>query len=201
MYHPSDRGKQTNDQIYLNLSKDDKRSKVLGYNCNIRAFLHESGHLMDEILKISEHLPQLQEILRDEFLVYADHLLGTNIRYNPELLHDKQNGVFHSVNYYHSFSFEENEKIALELWGDGTIIRLRNGVSDIISGLTNDTLILSYNHRDKKDYWLKKDNMVAIEAIAHMFEAYMNGGQKYREFVRYFPKAMEYFEEYMNQFM
>ena len=29
----------------------------------------------------------------------------------------------------------------------------------------------------------------------------MNGGQKYREFVRYFPKAMEYFEEYMNQFM
>ena len=199
MYHPSDRGKQTNDQIYLNLAKSDIRSKALGYNCNVRALLHESGHLFDRYLRISDNLPQLQEILRDEFLLYADNLLGTHIRFNPDLLRDKQNGIFHPVNYYHSFTFEENKKIAFELRGDGNIIQLRNGVSDIMSGLTNDTLILSYNHRDIPGYWARKDNMVAIEAIAHLFEAYMNGGQKYQEFVKYFPRAMDYFEKFMEK--
>ena len=73
------------------------------------------------------------------------------------------------------------------------------GISDIMEGLTEGELKLPYGHHDDPDYWVT--HSVSTEAIAHLFEAYMNGGQKYQEFIRYFPKTMRYFEDYLNQIM
>lgn len=199
LYHPTDKGFHRDDQVFLNLAKSDIRSKGLGYDCNIRTLLHESGHLLDYHLRITDNLPYLQDYLRDEFLQYADNLLGTNIRQDRRLLIDRRYGEFHTVNYYYTFTQEQNDRISNALYGNGDMIHLRNGVSDIMEGLTEGNLKMPYGHHDKPDYWVT--HSVSTEAIAHLFEAYMNGGQKYQEFIRYFPKTMRYFEDYMNQLM
>ena len=68
---------------------------------------------------------------------------------------------------------------------------LKNGVSDIFSGLTADAIVGRYHH--DKSYW--KGNALEGETIAHFFEAMAAGGKKLEILKNHFPSAFAYFEE------
>lgn len=187
--------------IFIDLAKCDERSEVLGYKkANIRVFLHETGHLMDKNLGIRNCLTELEEKLKYDFLNYADNLLGTQKRYNSALIKDKHNGVLKSLDQYYLFTAEEKRQIESNVQGPekSNLRYIRNGVSDLIQGLTRYEINAGYGHNDGK-YWYRRDNPLIAEAIAHLFEAYMNGGAKYDNFKKYFPSTMQYFEDYVNK--
>lgn len=194
-----DKAYNQGDHIYLNLQDAEKVSQVLHYeNTAVVTFLHESGHLMDYALEINRHLPQLMEKLQDDFLQTVDNILGTNKRFHSGLLKDRKNGVYKSLDEYHLFSPSEIRSIRQTVRGTKENTKhLRNGISDTIEGLTKAEIITGYGHGEK--YWIADERNVLHEAIAHLFEAYMNGGVKYDRFKRFFPESMQYFEDYMNQ--
>lgn len=194
-------GYQSRRRIYLNLAEVNPRSTVLGYHrANTRVFLHETGHLMDDVFKIHEHLPELESKLRNDFLNYVDKLLGTQKRFNGPMLRDEFNGIYKSLDHYHLFTEREKKMIEQQVKGTGKDTRhLRNGVSDLIGGLTKLEIDPGYHH--PVDYWNSDRELLLDEAIAHMFEAYMNGGIKYDEFKKFFPESMRYFEEYFEKLM
>ena len=93
-----------------------------------------------------------------------------------------------SIKEIKNLSSDERLKIYFDLAENG---RLKNGVSDIFSGLTQDKIKGMYHH--PATYW-KGDNLEA-EAIAHFFEARAAGGEKLEILKRYFPSAFAYFEK------
>lgn len=190
-----------NKRIFLDLAKADPRSQVLGYRyANTRVLLHETGHLLDEVFKIHEHLPELESKMRNDFLNYVDNLLGTQKRFDAPMLRDEMKGIYKSLDHYHLFTEREKESIRRHLVGIEKDTRhLRNGVMDLIGGLTGNEIELSYRH--SLDYWDSDHELLLMEAVAHMFEAYMNGGVKYSEFNKFFPESMRYFEEYFEKLM
>ena len=162
--------------------------------------MHETGHLLDEVFKIHEHLPELESKMRNDFLNYVDNLLGTQKRFDAPMLRDEMKGIYKSLDHYHLFTEREKESIRRHLVGIEKDTRhLRNGVMDLIGGLTGNEIELSYRH--SLDYWDSDHELLLMEAVAHMFEAYMNGGVKYSEFNKFFPESMRYFEEYFEKLM
>ena len=71
---------------------------------------------------------------------------------------------------------------------------IKNAVSDIMGGLTNNNVIGVYGHN--KSYW--KGKALEQETIAHMFEAMVMGGERLATFKAYFPTAYEYFIKFIH---
>ena len=63
-----------------------------------------------------------------------------------------------------------------------------------MGGLTNCTLQGGYGHN--KSYW--HGTALEDEAIAHMFECTMLGGERLAVFKKYFPTAYDYFITYLK---
>ncbi len=177
------RGYKQRGKIYIDFTYIDDRCAALKYDkANIRVFLHETGHLMDEHLEIQKNLPELCSKLRNDFYNYTSNLFGK------------------PTNKLSAFTPKERSTILNNL-SDKKTKHLKNGVSDLIDGLTRGEIRGPYGHTIEGDnsYWLNAGNPLVDEAIAHLFEVYMNGGEKYQIFKRYFPSAMQYFEDYINK--
>lgn len=142
--------------------------------------LHEWGHWLDQNMlrngkTLRERLPKLREFLRKDAIVYINRLI------NPKKKIKSTRGIA-------SLPWDEIAKVREDLQKDGS---LKNGISDIFSGLTQDKIKGMYHH--PATYW-KGDNLEA-EAIAHFFEAMAAGGEKLEILKRYFPSAFAYFEK------
>ena len=142
--------------------------------------LHEWGHWLDWNLirdgkTLRQQLPNLREFLRKDALDYINRLI------NPE------KGI-KSIKEAVRLPYAKKDKIRADLKKDGD---LKNGVSDIFSGLTQDAIAGRYHH--PKSYW--KGNALEGETIAHFFEAMAAGGEKLEILKRYFPSAFAYFEK------
>lgn len=174
-FYDNGKGRHRSGRIFLDFARVDARSQVLEYQlADVRVFLHETGHLMDYELGIRKNLPDIQSKLWDDFYNYASNLLNKNVR---------------------KTGFNTNDIMRIEAnLSDRKTEDLRHSASDIIEGLTREKIKGSYGHGIS--YWT--DEALAVEAIAHMFEAYMNGGLKYQTFKQYFPTTMQYFEDYLN---
>lgn len=167
-------------RIYLNILSKDARSDALGYAVNTTTLLHEWGHWLDWNLirdgkTLRQQLPNLREFLRKDVFNYINRLI--NLKKEIK-----------SIKGIMALSSDERLKIYFDLAENGS---LKNGVSDIFSGLTQDKIKGMYHH--PATYW-KGDNLEA-EAIAHFFEARAAGGEKLEILKRYFPSAFAYFEK------
>lgn len=167
-------------RIYLDILSKDARSSALGYAANTTTLLHEWGHWLDHNLvregkTLRQRLPDLRSFLRKDALDYINRLI------NPE------KGI-KSIKEAVRLPYAKKDKIRADLKKDGD---LKNGVSDIFSGLTQDAIAGRYHH--PKSYW--KGNALEGETIAHFFEAMAAGGEKLEILKRYFPSAFAYFEK------
>lgn len=169
-------------KVLIDLAEVDDRDRVLGYKqTHVAGLLHEIGHLMDYDLNICPNLPDLETKLRNDFMDYATHMLGLDVRKTG--LTDAQ-----------------KRRLSYDLSGNGNrdLCFLKDAVSDICEGLTNGDVCGGFGHINiSQDYWNRPNSLIK-ESVAHMFLAYMDGGEKYTIMKQYFPTAMQYFEDYLN---
>ena len=124
---------------------------------------------------LREQMPDLGRLLEKDAILYTRHLI-------------KPEEVIKTGSDLAALPRDMREKIRANLNEDGD---LKNGVSDIFSGLTQDAIAGRYHH--PKSYW--KGNALEGETIAHFFEAMAAGGEKLEILKRYFPSAFAYFEK------
>lgn len=181
-YSPQD------NRIYLDINLVDERSKVLGFNTDITALLHESGHWLDFNMlgngqTVRSQLPELRKYLEKDTINYVNNLI-------------KPKNPVKSIADVTRLDWDERIAICRDLEKDDC---LKNGVSDIYDGLTKHLINNGYGHHKKKgqkEYW-QGDNL-EIETIAHFFEVLGVGGQKKAILKEYFPTAFEYFETFIK---
>ena len=153
-------------KIYMNFIVDYMKNGD-GNGIGARYF-HEHGHLIDSTLgNISIKNEEFIEKLRTDF-----NRLKRNI----------QNGNKLSVS-------EVNELIRLKILNP----RTDNGVSDIIHGLSYETIVGCATHpkNENGSYW---NNMsLCQETFAHMFEC-QSDSLRYDQMKKYFPNSLKTFE-------
>ena len=173
-------------RIYLNILAKDARSEALGYTANTAAMLHEWGHWLDQNMvrngkTLQEQMPDLGRLLEKDAILYTRHLI-------------KPEEVIKTGSDLAALPRDMREKIRANLNEDGD---LKNGVSDIFSGLTINSIKGNWEHGF--DYWGKPGSLEK-EAVAHFFEARAAGGRKLEILKEYFPTAYEYFENTLKGF-
>jgi len=155
-------------KIYMNFIADYGQNG-LGKGIG-SVYFHEHGHLIDNALgNISVKNKKFYEALESDFVFFKKSI------YNESSI---------------SLTYGEMCSIASEQFQN---LRTDNGISDIISGLS-DGNIKGCSYHDK-DYWNK--NTKVQEAFAHMFEAQFDS-QKYQRMKSIFPKAFKEFENMLE---
>ena len=172
-----------NQKIYFDLGKKDIRSLVSGFKTDVIAFLHESGHWLDD--NISEYpihieLSDLRKKLNKDALRYVNSFLPKKMKlkdFNGDTeAHRKAYGII-------------AEKILEKRF-------LRSEVSDLINGLSSGKIKAGFGHPD--GYW---DTIGSLESetIAGFFVARGSGGERLAEVRKAFPVAYKYFENYLRK--
>lgn len=165
--------------VHLNIDRIDNRSSRIGDARDNRLFFHETGHLFDyqvlETGNITDRLPNLKQSLMDDVTAYANELFASS-------------GV-KQVKSLARLNTRQKELLINDLYADADI---KNAVSDIIGGLTNNRVLGKYMHA--KEYWTSP-KALEQEAVAHMFEAMMMKGDRLETFQTYFPSSYRYFKK------
>ncbi len=172
-------------RIYVNILAKNLRSEVLGYTANTSAMLHEWGHWLDQNMlrngkTLREQMPDLGRLLEKDAILYTRHLI-------------KPEEVIKTGSDLAALPRDMRGRIQDNLNEDKN---LKNGVSDIYSGLTRDAVKGWWGH--DWSYWTK--GVLEGEAIAHFFEARAAGGRKLEIMKEYFPSAYGYFENTLKGF-
>ena len=172
---------QKGKKVFCNISKVDSRSLVLGYKTNITTFLHESGHWLDfNMLKSGEtihsKLPDLRKKIKQDILNYCNNKL--QLKEPLKSIKDITD------------SYQSKEKIRADLMDNSD---MKNGVSDIFSGITKNKLTDGWIHATS--YW--KGEHIECEIIAHFFEA-RGSIEKLKILKQYFPSSYDYFESLLR---
>lgn len=170
-------------KIFISLNKQDERSQVLGFENNMRVFLHESGHFMDDNalsdgLHIHDKLPDLRKKLREDALQYASTVLELE---KP----------LKSVKELQNLDWKLQYKLCEVLSNEAP---WKNGISDIFDGLTRGNIHGKYGHNTS--YW--KGDKLECETMAHFFEARAVGGKKLQILKAHFPSAYQYFDDFIK---
>lgn len=136
-FHSSTAYQQGN-KIFLNINEVNEKSKCLGFVKNTTTYLHESGHWLDFNMlgnneRIHSKLPDLRKKLKKDFLDYCNNNLG--IEKKVKHLKDLYNNDVGLKIYY---NLKDNSD-------------MKNGINDIISGLTKNKISTIYLHHT--DYW------------------------------------------------
>ena len=150
------------------------------------AMLHEWGHWLDQNMvrngkTLREQMPDLGRLLDADAVLYTRHLI------NPQ-------EVIKSAGDLVNLPRDMRGRIEANLNEDKN---LKNGVSDIFSGLTMNSIGGRWGHY--RDYW-EKPGVLEREAVAHFFEARAAGGRKLEIMKEYFPSAYGYFENTLKGF-
>ena len=148
--------------------------------------LHEWGHWLDQNMlrngkTLREQMPDLGRLLEKDAILYTRHLI-------------KPEEVIKTGSDLAALPRDRRGKIEDNLNEDGD---MKNGVSDIFSGLTMNSIGGRWGHY--RDYW-EKPGVLEREAVAHFFEARAAGGRKLEIMKEYFPSAYGYFENTLKGF-
>ena len=149
------------------------------------AMLHEWGHWLDQNMAkggktLREQMPDLGRLLEEDAVLYTRHLI-------------KPEEVIKSARDLVNLPRDIRSRIQDNLNEDKN---LKNGVSDIFSGLTRDAVKGWWGH--DWSYWT--EGVLEKEAVAHFFEARAAGGRKLEILKEYFPSAYGYFENILKGF-
>lgn len=177
-YHPLKRS------IHINIGKSDKRSKAMGYSTSdVRVFFHEIGHMFD--FQISPGTRVHMELGQ----AFADQLQKDFVTHSNGVL--QANGL-PTINSLSRLSDAQKYALRKDLCQNSD---LKNGISDIVGGMTGGRVEGWYGH--KASYWkLQKPEM---EMMAHMYEAKMMKGDKLKYMQEYFPDSYKMYEATLNK--
>lgn len=171
-------------KIILNIKNKDIRSTVRNFTTDLKTFLHESGHWLDENAlgdgkTIRGQLPELKKLLEKDFINYCNTILPGDNQIK------KIDDLFDYV------ELDNRLKVIHALSEDSA---LKSGIQDIISGLTGNGFKLRYEHN--WGYW--RQYGIEQEVIAHFFEANGSGGLVEQCMLEIFPSAYEYFNNFIG---
>lgn len=154
--------------ITYNATKDS--TNVTGVGCT---YYHEVGHLIDDLTdrdgynSVDERY-NFYELLNSDFNDYVKNVMDKN--------------GYTNIN-------DAYRDISAELYTDKN---MKDGISDIICGLTNGNCVGGWSHN--LSYYTK--DSIAIEAFAHFFEAGMSNQDTKLEYIKaIFPNA---YNEYLK---
>ena len=133
-------------------------------------YFHEHGHLIDDALNNISNNKHFLDLLEEDALSYR-----------------KAYGKAHNLRTF--------DKVDAAISDELNSMRKHSGVSDIFDGVTKGNIVGCAHHR--KDYW-KKEGSRTSEAFAHMYEAQFDK-TRYAEMKKYFPTALEYFEQTIKE--
>ncbi len=148
-------------KIFMHFGADLINSRGAG-----ATWFHEHGHLIDDMAGVVSKNNNFKDLLQQDAVHYIRQFAKTK-------------GIKDAEQVY-------------KLLGEGLQdMRKHSAVSDLFSGLTNDSVKGCAKHSN--DYWEEPDNITS-EAFAHMFEAQFDS-VRYVEMEKYFPKALKFFED------
>jgi len=170
------------DDAYQNTAYYDPATQSIKYNAtadstNVRGagctYFHEVGHLIDDLsdkdgFSSVDERYDFYNLLKSDFDNYVNQVMA-------------QNGYTKIADAY--------KHISRELLTDGD---MKNGISDIISGLTGGQCVGGWAH--DQSYYTKES--IAKEAFAHFFEAGMSSQETKLNYIKeIFPNA---YNEYLR---
>lgn len=166
-------------KINMNLRKQDYRAQAMNFKTNMTCFLHETAHAIDFFKNGKNYyslgtLRNLEELGKQDLLDYvnAKYFRKNRISSFDKLLTNS----------------DAKKNILKELSDENK--HLKNGVSDIISGITRNKIQGKYYH--DTEYWNEsKGENVILEIVANSLEAIGCGGEKIQLLKLYFPSIIK----------
>lgn len=155
---------------HIKYNKDDDSTNVRGVGCT---YYHEVGHLID-----------------DQSDWFGDTSTDGSYDFYEKLSNDVDNYV-NTIMEEKGYTDINDAYDDLSTWlnTDGN---MKNGVSDLVNGLTNGEACGGWSHSD--DYY--NEDSISHEAFAHFFEAGMSADPTKLEYIKeIFPTA---YEEYQS---
>lgn len=175
--------------VFLNITKKNAHGLDAGFNTDMQAFLHETGHWLDfNVLgrkkPFNALLPKFREKLTEDALSYSNTVLKEYYEKNGG------KGAFKPLSSLKKIGVDEKKILCNNLKGLGG---RGTSVSDLFSGLTLNR-VRGWGYHETK-YWRKAPQLLVIEAVAHSFEALGSGGERLALLKKTFPSAYAYFYE------
>lgn len=176
MFNQYANGDTVADSNYINTPRFNPKTKKIYMNYaadadNVRGngatYFHEHAHLIDDARGYISHDKKFNDCLEQDAKNYR-------IQY----------GKKHSLGTWN--------KVDAAISADLNTMRKHSAVSDILGAVTKGNISGIAGHADS--YW--NENSICEEAFAHMFECQFDS-VRYKEMQKYFPSALNYFEEKM----
>ncbi len=162
--------------VFLDIGAPDKRSAAIGYpTSDVRAFLHEIGHLFDYQAFPGSSLHQ------ELGQAFEDQLAKDLLEHSNKVLINAGETALQSLSH---MTDQQKHVLSHDLWQKAA---LKNAVSDLAGGITGKRVEGWYGH--KAAYW--QENAPGVEAIGHMYEAMMAKGEKLQIMEEYFTDAYQ----------
>ncbi len=158
---------------------DTKSKKIyMHYNADLNnprgnavTWFHEHGHLIDDMAKNISHDDKFQKLLNDDYRAYM-------------------------TSYGKSNNLKTFDKVQSAISKDLSSMRKHSAVSDILEGVSEGNIRGVAGHGI--NYWKKNSDALSSEAFAHMYEAQFDK-TRYSEMQKYFPNALKYFENKLEE--
>ena len=163
-----------------------------------------------------------EKTLKDELKNWQDRLYQENLmialKTSKEVFRDKcwesftlserSNSTFSKAraesfwNFVHGISKdavskEQHIQILLTASGYKIPLPIREDISDIVSGLTNDEVQFGWHHN--ADYWLGDSERLSRESFSDMFSAHIVNPEQILLLKKYFPRSTKIFKEIIAQ--
>lgn len=165
---------------------------------NFETFFHEHGHHIDALYGKDGTIKKRYKSIVTKKMVSQDMKVR---KYKSEELGISSSLKKEINEAVKKFDANDIEDLAVKLkkYADENYPKGYGGVSDIISGITNDRVNMGWRH-DKK-YWrdMKDLDGLGREAFAHMFAAHTMQGDANKFINEVFPKSYKIFKDFIKE--
>ncbi|MEG1515851.1 MAG: hypothetical protein RSD95_13260 [Clostridia bacterium] len=171
--------------VHLNIGRHDERSAAAGYaTSDVRVFFHEVGHLFD-----AQAFDGTQ-IRLEMGQAYEDAIKRDVKAHANKVLTAAGKPLLKSLS---KLTPEQKFTLSMDLSRNPHV---KNAVSDITGGVTNNCVVGRYMHQ-QEDYW--QTHTPGVEAIAHMYEATVLKGERLAVMQEYYSEAYKLFTDTMSK--
>ena len=179
-------------KIYTNLRTTPLThgaDKAIGFKIGMRAFLHETGHWLDNNVLgvkngIRDKLPELDAKIKNDVCNFINKM--GNFAYKNGYIKS-----FSELKQLTESSIRRTPKLVKDLMSELIRSDINSSISDLYSGASNGQVEGDYKHNN--DYWTQKKGRLATEAVAHLNEALCTGEKRVNAMQKFLPTTWNYF--------
>ena len=155
----------------------------------MRAFLHETGHWLDNNVLgvkngIRDKLPELDVRIKND----VRNVINKVGRQAVQKGYVKD---FTDLKQLTQSSIKRTPRLVKDLMSDLIRSDINSSISDLYSGATSGKVEGDYKHNN--DYWTQKKGRLATEAVAHLSEALCSGSKRVKAMRQFLPATWNYF--------